>query len=180
MNIPALQTEHVTLRPLTIDDIDPLYAITNVDGMMRYFPNTAPPTRERVEKWINIQFEHWAKHNNGWWALEVENTFAGWCGLQYLPDTDEMEVGYLLAKPFWGKGYATEASRVSVEFGFRNFDYPFIVGIVHPENIGSQRVLEKSGMTDRVRTMYFGMDCYRYEIDRARFEAEYKTDGGRC
>ena len=66
----------------------------------------------------------------------------GWNGLQYLAETDEIEIGYLLAKPHWGQGLASEGARVGMDYGFDGLNIPTIIGIVHPENVASQRVLE--------------------------------------
>ena len=84
-----------------------------------------------------------------------------------MPETDEVEVGFLLGRPFWGQGLATEAARESVRFGFEDLDLEEIVGIVHPDNIASQRVLEKAGLTRVEHTSYFGMECYRYTVKRS-------------
>jgi ribosomal-protein-alanine N-acetyltransferase len=93
----------------------------------------------------------------------------GWCGLQFLPETKEVEVGFLISKAFWGQGLTTEAARSSLLFGFRDLDLECIVGIVHHENVASQRVVQKLGMSFTARTRYFAMDCYRYSIDKYGF-----------
>jgi ribosomal-protein-alanine N-acetyltransferase len=134
--------------------------------VLRYFPKQDPPSRDRVQKIVSSQLGHWAEHGYGWWAVvprgEIE--LIGWAGLQYLPETDEIEVAYLLGKPHWGRGLGTEAARASLNFGFDELGLACVVGIVHPENTASQRVLEKLGMSLVERTHYFGMDCYRYTI----------------
>jgi len=144
--------------------------------VLRYFPSPLPPPYERVERLVQEQLDHWQDHGYGWWALEVRRTgdalrrpgvFIGWAGLQYLPETDETEVGYLLGTAYWGQGLATEAARESVRFGFEELDLPEIVGIVHPDNVASQRVLEKAGLSRVERTVYFNMDCYRYAARRS-------------
>lgn len=85
----------------------------------------------------------------------------GYC---FYPRPEEVEVGYLLDQAFWGKGLATEAAQACLKYGFTNFDVESIVAIVHPENIASQRVAEKIGMSFVDRSHYFGMDVYRYSI----------------
>jgi ribosomal-protein-alanine N-acetyltransferase len=137
--------------------------------VMRYFPNPAPPSRAQVQRLVRFQLEHWEQHNHGWWAVCLSQPqgggpLIGWAGLQYLPETDEIEVGYLLGKGYWGRGLATEAARSSVRFGFDDLGIETIVGVVHPENIASQRVLEKAGLAYVERANYFGMDVYRYLI----------------
>ncbi|MBN1878429.1 MAG: GNAT family N-acetyltransferase [Anaerolineae bacterium] len=172
MQIPQVATERLLLRPFTEQDIDPLYQILQQPDILRYFPRTSAPPYEAVARLVNGQLKHWDDYRYGWWAVEWhdEPGLLGWAGLGYLPETGETEVAYLLRREVWGRGIATEASLTSLQFGFAGFDFPFIVGIAHPENIASQRVLEKSGLTFVERTVYFGMDCYRYVIQRNDFE----------
>jgi ribosomal-protein-alanine N-acetyltransferase len=169
MNIPTLTTPRLVLRPFTGQDVDALYRLMDDADVMRYFPNPTPPTREQVAAKIEKQSRHWQAHGYGCWAIEprAQPLLAGWAGLQYLPETDEVEVAYMLGKPFWGQGWATEAARASLAYAFETLDVPFIVGIVHPDNVASRRVLEKMGLKVRERTEYFGMDCYRLTIERA-------------
>jgi [ribosomal protein S5]-alanine N-acetyltransferase len=101
----------------------------------------------------------------------VDNRLVGWNGLEYLPDTGETEVGYLLSRSARGKGYATQAARAAVSFGFRTVGLESIIGLVHPDNIPSIRVLEKSGLRFIDNKVYFGMEMRRYRINRVEFEA---------
>ena len=137
--------------------------------VLRYFPSPNPPSRDRIERLIQFQLKHWQEHSYGWWAVclsqpQDSGPLIGWAGLQYLPETDEIEVGYLLGKGYWGRGLATEAAHSSVRFGFDDLGIKTIVGVVHPENIASQRVLEKAGLVYVERANYFGMDVYRYLV----------------
>lgn len=169
-SIPIRKTAHLVLRPFTEVDLDPLYQVMNDREVLRYFPSSDPPSRAQIERLIQFQLKHWEKHGYGWWAVAVADSpnppLIGWAGLQYLPETDEIEVGYLLDKAHWGRGLATEAARESVRFGFDDLGIETIVGVVHPENIASQRVLEKTGLTFVEETNYFGMDVRRYLMTR--------------
>jgi RimJ/RimL family protein N-acetyltransferase len=171
MPIPTLTTPRLTLRAFTETDVEPLHRLLGQGDVLRYFPQTAPPSLERVQKMVAGILRHWEERGYGWWAVELRQApeLIGWNGLTYLPETDEVEVTYLLGRPFWGQGYATEGAQASLRYGFEQVGAETIVGIVHPENIASQRVLEKLGMSRTERTSYFGMDCYRYAIDRAKW-----------
>ena len=167
MNIPAIETERLVLRPFSTLDAIALHEILSVDGMLRYYPSSDPPDLDQVKRLVSRQIEHWAEHSYGWWAVEDKGTreMLGWSGLQYLPETSEIEIGYLLARPYWGRGLATEAARVGINYGFDQLHIPTIIGIVHPENIASQRVLEKIGLTFQEQAEYFGMECYKYRAE---------------
>jgi len=171
--VPTLTTARLILRPLSENDAVPLHHVWNDPDVTRYFPNATPPPLEKVQSIILRQIRHWEEHGYGWWAATFRDggQMIGWCGLQYLPETDESEVAYLLGKAFWGNGYAAEGARASLRYGFDVVGLASIVAIVHTENRRSQRVAEKSGLAFTYRAPYFGMDCYRYEIGRASFDA---------
>jgi len=68
-------------------------------------------------------------------------------GLKYLPEWEEVDLGYRLLPEYWGIGLATEASRASLRYGFETLQLSRILGLVHPANVRSIRVLEKCGLT---------------------------------
>jgi ribosomal-protein-alanine N-acetyltransferase len=172
MEVPTKETSRLILRPWSHKDVEPLQEILGVEGVLQYFPRSDPPDRDRVEKFVAAQIKHWEDNGFGWWALEQKDKsgLMGWCGLQFLPETNECEVGFLLGKPFWKRGFATEAARFSLEHGFEILSMETIVAIVHPENAASIHVIEKLGMAFDKRTRYFDMDCFRYYLNRASFK----------
>lgn len=161
---PTITTPRLTLRPFCLDDISVLFTILSTPGIMQYFPNPTPPDLPRVERLVARQITAWETHSRAFWALEwgASGELIGWCGLQYLPETAETEVGYLLAQPWWGQGLATEAARRSVAYGFDELHLDCIIGITHPDNVASQNVLRKSGLTFTGPARYFDMACYRF------------------
>lgn len=161
--IPTIETKRLRLRPFSIPaDNLPLYHLMNGEDVMRYFPGSPTPSMEQVARLLTRKIEHWQQHGYGWWAvqLKIDKTLIGWCGLQYLPETDETEVGYLLGRDYWGRGLATEAARASLDWGFANLSLTTIIGITHPDNKASQRVLEKCGLAFVRNDRYFDMDCF--------------------
>src|SRR5512146_2467612 len=148
MAIPTLTTAHLRLRAWTPDDAPALFDILQEDGILRYFPNPNPPARAKVDDYIAHHLAHWREHGYGHWAVVTseDDRLAGWCGLEQLPEWDETEVAYLLSQRVRGRGYATEAARLAVHFGFETAGLPAIIGLVHPDNLASVRVLEKCGL----------------------------------
>jgi RimJ/RimL family protein N-acetyltransferase/GNAT superfamily N-acetyltransferase len=182
MNIPTLTTSRLTLRPFTETDAEPLHHILNEDGILRYFPRPDPPDLARVQRLVAGQLRHWEERGLGWWAVELRlsGELLGWNGLQYLPDTEEVEVGYLLSRQHWGQGLATEGAQAALRFGLETLRLGSIVGIVHPENIASQRVLVKAGLTFINEADYFGMHVRRYVTTADRHGAyTISTDPGK-
>lgn len=160
----AVDTPRLLLRQFTMTDVPALHSILNEPGIMDYFPPTTPPDEARVQRFIGNQIKHWEDRGYGWWAAELKesNALLGWCGLQYLPESDETEVGYLLTHSVWGRGYATEGARAAVEAGFAYLGLSEIIGLTHPDNIASQRVLQKVGLEFLGEFEYFGITCKKF------------------
>ncbi|MCP4363180.1 MAG: GNAT family N-acetyltransferase [Chloroflexi bacterium] len=162
--IPTITTGRLCLRPFTPVDATPLHHILNGKDVLKYFPGTQTPSQEQVERMIGRLLNHWQEKGYGLWAMELQSTGAllGRCGLQHIPETDEVEIDFILDHRYWGRGFATEAGEAALQYGFDKLGLAEAVGIVHPENIASQRVLEKLGLQFIEETEYFGMACYRY------------------
>ena len=165
-SIPTLTTSRLTLRPFKLTDDVRLHSILNEPNILQYFPRPDAPDMKRVQEMVERQLAHWEEHNLGWWAVvpHRETELVGWNGLQYLPETDEVEVGYLLSKQVWGRGYATEGAKASLKFGFETLAQEQIIGLTHPENTASQNVLKKCGMRYSEQKEYFGMQLFRYAL----------------
>jgi RimJ/RimL family protein N-acetyltransferase len=170
MTTPTLTTERLRLRPFAETDLDAMHRLLSEAGILRYFPTPGPPSRERVEKLIHRQIEHWEVHGFGWWAVELLGAtggapeLLGWNGLLYLPETDEVEVDFLLGRAHRGKGYATEGARASLGFGFSDLGLTTIIALAHPDNTASRRVMDRLGMRFAERTRYFNMDVCKYTL----------------
>jgi len=162
---PHLQTSNLTLTPLQPGDAAALYTVYQTEGVLRYFPNPAPPTLEQVQRFISRQQSHWETYRYGNWGLHLADRqeIIGWAGLQYLPELDQTEVGFLLDRPFWGKGYATEAAAASLRFGFEQCRLEQIIALVHPDNLASRRVIEKCGLGYVDTIHLWGIDLMRFQ-----------------
>jgi RimJ/RimL family protein N-acetyltransferase len=164
MPIPTIVTPNVTLRPFNPDDAELMHRILAGKDVLRYFPGTNAPTLEQVQRMIESVLKHWEEKGYGLWAVELRENgdLIGRCGLQLIADTAEVEIDFIIDRQYWGRGLATEAGKAGLKFGFEELGLVSVVGIVHPENLASQRVLEKLGMQFVEATEYFGMACYRY------------------
>ena len=172
MHIPTIETARLTLRPLQPEDAASLHRIYQTEGVLQYFPNPIPPPLEKVERFVSGQQQHWEKYGYGNWGIlpAGERDMIGWVGLQFLPELNETEVGYLVEKRSWGKGYATEAARASLQFGFDHFAFSQLIALVHPENAASRRVLEKCGMTYVETIHLWGIDLMHHCFKRTQTE----------
>ena len=168
-SIPTLHTKSLSLRPLEPADAEVLHRIYQSDSVLKYFPSSTPPPLEKVQRFLARQQAHWEKYGYGNWAIQLngEHALIGWAGLQYLPELNETEVGFLLDRPFWGRGYATQAGLASVQFGLEQIHLDHIIALVHPDNLASQRVIEKCGLGYRETIFLWGLDLRRYTLENA-------------
>ncbi len=162
-----LSTRRLVLRPLLPGDAEVLHHIYQTEGVLQYFPNPLPPPLEKVQRFVTWQIAHWEKHGYGNWAIIPKNgkEIIGWAGLQYVPELDETEVGFLLDRPYWGKGYATEAALASLQFGFERCRLDHMIALVHAANLASRRVIEKCGMAYQDTLALWGIELRRYRIE---------------
>jgi len=121
MNIPTIKTARLNLRAFSDMDTDYMHHILMGENVLRYFPNSSPPSREQVAKMIRGLLKHWAERGYGLWAVEScpDGDLMGRCGLQYLPETDEVEVDFILGTKFWGRGSQLRQDKPACDMGLR-------------------------------------------------------------
>jgi len=170
MRPPIVKTVRLTLRGFEPGDIDRLAEILGDPSVMRYMPGSRPWPREWAEKELRNIMEHWGRQGYGRWAVvHGDGNMIGWCGLGYLPELGETEVAYLLDRGYWNRGYATEAARFSLGFGFDEAGLDRIIALAFPENAASRRVMEKIGMEYEKMTHVWKLDLVQYAISREMF-----------
>jgi ribosomal-protein-alanine N-acetyltransferase len=160
------ETDRLILRRLDERDIDEIFAMRSDPEVMRFI--RAPQNRMETVNWLNLVSSRWASDRIGFCAVVEKQTdkFVGWCGLWQLKETDELEIGYAIAKDFWGKGFATEAARVFLQYGFEELKPDKIVGVAEPENVSSRRVMEKLGMKFVRLGEFYNRQLAQYAISR--------------
>ena len=170
MEKPTLLTRRLKLRSFKPLDIDRLAEILGDPSVMRFIPPRKPLSRNRVEAAFNSIIAHWKKHGFGRWAVvhAQDDIIIGWCGLNFLDEISEIEVAYLFDSKYWGRGLATEAAKEVINYGFRKLKLKKIIALSFPENIASQKVMEKIGMTYEKSILIWGYHLKKYVIDRAR------------
>jgi RimJ/RimL family protein N-acetyltransferase len=148
---PELRTARLKLRRWRDDDRAPFAALNADPVVMEFFPSAL--TREESDAFVDRIEDTFDRRGWGLWAVEVadEDAFAGYVGLwPAVFDADftpAVEIGWRLAAGSWGRGYAPEAARAALTFGFDEAGLDEIVSFTSVENIRSQRVMQKIGMT---------------------------------
>jgi len=158
-----LETDRLITRFITIDDIDTWTGFFETEECVKYFPTFGLTTaKARAEHWIKRCVERYSLNLFGLQALidKETNEFIGQCGLltQEVDGIKEIEVGYHLLRNHWGKGYATEAGNAFKTYGFQTKQTQSIISIIHIDNIASQKVALRNGMTNEKRTNWNDLD----------------------
>jgi RimJ/RimL family protein N-acetyltransferase len=149
--IPSLHTPRLLLRPWRPDDVAAFVAMSFDPAVMEFLRPF--PDRGAAEAWVARAMEHWQRYGFGLWVAEIpgEAGFAGVVGLAAVGYeahfTPAVEIAWRLIRPFWGRGYATEAARATLDHGFGELKLDEIVAVTVPANWRSRRVMERLGMT---------------------------------
>jgi len=146
-----LETPRLILRHQVIEDLDDLWALYCDPEITKYIPD-APRSRAEAQEELEWHMHGHPKHPElGLWATihKESGKFIGRCGL--LPWTingqDEVEVAYTLAREYQGQGLGTEAAQAILQYGFEQLNLSRLICLIDSENIASQKVAEKIGMS---------------------------------
>jgi [ribosomal protein S5]-alanine N-acetyltransferase len=163
-----LETQRLSLRELEPPDLPIVTAMLADAEVMRFWPR--PYTPPECEAWIERQRARYAADGCGYWlALErATGRPVGQAGILMteVEGTMETALGYILHRPFWGRGYAVEASAGSLDFAFERLGAARAVALVRPENLPSIRVAQKLGMVPGRRVMFADLDHVVYALGR--------------
>ena len=132
---------------MTDDDLAEIAALLGDPEVMAFY--ASPKSRAEAQRWIDWNVANYTTHGYGLWIIETHTgEFVGDCGLtwQLVDGHRELEVGYHVRHDLQGQGYATEAAQACRAFAAR-LGEPHLVAIIHPDNIPSQRVAQKIGLT---------------------------------
>jgi ribosomal-protein-alanine N-acetyltransferase len=143
-----LETTRLRLRELTSSDLDFMAEMLADAEVMRYYPKRL--TRELSAEWIDRQIARYRTDGYGLWLAEERpgGQPVGQVGLvrQHINGVDECEIGYLMHRPYWRRGFATEGALACRDYAFTALHLPRVISLVRPENAASQGVARNLGM----------------------------------
>ena len=173
MQKQILETPRLILREMSLDDLDFVTTMLADPEVMRYYPKCY--SREEAATWVERQINRYAKHGHGLWLVLEKGTGqpVGQVGLliQNIGGVEEKEVACLVHRPFWRRGYATEAARACRDHAFEVFCRQRVIALIRPENVPSQGVAQKLGMTQEpCRVQHGGFEHLVFSISRAAWE----------
>jgi RimJ/RimL family protein N-acetyltransferase len=166
---PWLETLRLEMRTFGKDDFDELYRLDSDPRVMKYIADGKPSTRDAVVQRLErfLRYPRLYPDLGVWRASRRDSdAYIGWFALNYAGRSTDVEVGYRLLPGAWGRGFATEGAKAIVDYGFDELGLHRIIGVTHPGNKASQRVLQKAGLKDEGWGRYYDRRLRLFALER--------------
>lgn len=175
-----LVTERLVLRRWRVEDVQPYAALCSDPEVMQWIGDGSTSTFEQSQRAIERFEQLWEQNGFGLFAVEERASaeLIGFVGLAiptFLPEIlPAIEIGWRLARSAWGKGFATEAARAALGFGFSRRELDRLVSIHQRGNVASQKLMQKLGMRFERETIHptWGRPIRVYDISRAEWRRQ--------
>jgi RimJ/RimL family protein N-acetyltransferase len=169
MSRVILGTTRLILREMTPEDIGFIAEMMAHPEVNFFYERRF--TREESEIWLERQIERYHRDGTGLWLVLDRSTGdpVGQVGLAMQEVEGERlpEIGWLLHRPYWGQGFATEAGTAVRDAALNEWGHPLLISLIRPVNLNSQRVARRLGMIDRRRVMFHGFEHCVFEIGKS-------------
>lgn len=158
----TLQTKRLFLREMTQTDFNDLCKMLKDKDVMYAYEHAF--SDKEAHEWLDRQIQRYKDYGFGLWAVILKDNgeMIGQCGLtmQNTDDKQVLEIGYLFCKEYWHNGYATEAAKACKDYAFENLLANEVYSIIRDNNIASQNVAKRNGMTvcGKFVKHYYGID----------------------
>jgi ribosomal-protein-alanine N-acetyltransferase len=143
-----LESERLLFREFNTEDAQLIYSLNIHPEVVKYVHELPVTDLGSATENLNRIITQYKEYGYGRWAVFTKNQqeFIGWSGLKYRPERKETDLGYRFIPSHWGKGYATEAAKACIRYGFETLQLSQVNAMAHIENLASLKVLEKIGM----------------------------------
>jgi len=180
LRLPVLESPRLRLRRLKLEDVPDVFQYNSDPEVVRYLLWTRHTSESETRADLQRVIERYGKTSDLRWGIELKSTghIIGGCKLACRMEHKRAEVGYVLARPHWGQGYAAEAVREIAHYGFEFLELVRIEALTFAEHVMSGRVLDKCGFqvegTLRSYELIKGnpTDLKMYSLLRSEFEAQ--------
>ena len=172
----TLETDRLTLRMLRESDLDDYAEMCADPEVMRYIGDGQPLARPMAWRNLAMMVGHWSLRGYGLWAAEERSSgiLAGRIGFWNPAGWPGFELGWMLRRSFWGRGFATEGAQTALQFAFTRLGQPDVLSLIHPENAASIRVAQRLGERLLGPTEVMGKPALVYRITREEWETPNK------
>ncbi len=165
---PIFKSDRLAFYEITAKDAEVMYALNCDPQVVEYTGDGSFDSLSTANSFLAERHEYNKKHGYGRWKILSRETgeCIGWCGLKFDSDKNITDVGYRLFRRHWGKGYATEAAKASIDYGFSVLELEKIIAHARKENAASLRVLEKCGMRIIGEELECGGEIFVFELKK--------------
>ena len=166
-----METERLVLRMFRESDTDAYAEMMSDPEVMRFLGGGKPAPRAEAWRNMAMMLGHWQLRGYGMWAVEEKATgeMVGRVGCWHPEGWPGLEVGWTLRRRFWGRGYATEAARASIDYAFKALDQTRVISLIAPANVNSIRVAERLGEKPTGEWEVSGTKVIVYAVGREEF-----------
>ena len=166
----SLETERLLLRMWRESDFEAYERLCSDPEVMRFLGEGRPLNRLEAWRQMAALVGHWHLRGYGIWAVEERESgnLVGRIGFFNPEGWPGFELGWVLGREHWGKGFATEGARRALDYAFTEMGRDHVISLIHPDNVGSIRVAERLGERLEGKTELFGHDVLIYGIERAQ------------
>ena len=160
-----IETERLLLRPLVMSDLDEFVALHEDPEVVRF---VRALDSEQAARRLRANEQEWAERGHGMLAVieQAEGRLLGRVGLKHWPQFGETEAGWLLRRDAWGRGYATEAARACLGWGFATLSVAYITAMIAPGNTRSIRIAQRLGFKPTRQDVLLGDPVIVHAVER--------------
>lgn len=162
------ETARLLLRPPEAGDLDPFLEIHSDPDVVRHLTLQGSPGRAGAWRMLALLVGHWQLRGYGQWTVVEKDSglIVGRVGLWYPEGWPGLELGWVIRRSHWNRGYATEASREAIRFAFGAVGADHVISLIQANNVRSIRVAEKIGQRFERLHMQDGHESLVYGIRR--------------
>jgi ribosomal-protein-alanine N-acetyltransferase len=171
MDTVQLQTERLILDPWRSSDWSEFRPIAQDPEVMRYITGGVPWNNEQIRQFVDKQVKLFAERGFCRWRVSDPESreLMGFCGVGFWGKQLDPEIGWWLARRYWGRGFATEAARCALRDIFERVALERVVSVARVGNLASRRIMEKLGLRLEGEFENEGVVLVRYQILHAEF-----------
>lgn len=167
----VLETERLILDTWQTSDWTAFRPIATDVEVMRFITGGVPWSDTQIQDFVERQVKLYSERGYCRWKLieKSSSELIGFCGVGFWRDAVDPEIGWWLARRYWGRGLASEAARVALDDAFERVRLDRIISIALPANIASTRIMQRLGLQFEVEFESDGIRLVRYAIDRGQY-----------
>jgi RimJ/RimL family protein N-acetyltransferase len=172
-----VETERLILRELLPSDLEGMFELDSDPEVHKYLGNKIVTDKNQIAEIINVVRKQYIDNGIGRWAVieKSTNNFIGWTGLKFVTELTNgrknyYDLGYRLRRKYWGQGIATETTIASLDYAFNKLKVNEVYAAASCENIASNKILQKVGLS-LIETFYYeDIKCNWYKIDKNNYK----------